>query len=287
MEERRWNSIPVCPHCGSTKVSPWREDRPGYYRCNNCKKRKEFCVKFGTIFKKSKIGLDKWLIVLYLMDTMPKGISSVQLSKWIKVSQPTALYMQTRIRKVMGKEEYRYLLEDLVEMDETNLGGKNKNKHADKKIKNARGSVGKTIVFGMVERLGRLRMIFVPNKTTKTLRKIIEQNVKIGSMLYTDDGVWYSKIEEPGYSRESVNHSAKQYVDGEVYTNTIESAWALFKRGFYGTFHHLSVTHVQKYLDEFSFRWSERNCGYSTTESIDRLLAGCLGMPIPCKAMAA
>jgi hypothetical protein len=106
----------------------------------------------------------------------------------------------------------------------------------------------------------------------------------IAELLEADDGKWYTGIEKPYYVRQMVNHSAGKYVDGDVYTNTIESAWALFKRGFYGTFHHLSVKKKKKYLDEFSFRWSERNCGYSTTESIDRLLAGCLGMPIPCKA---
>ena len=153
MEEKRWGDVPTCPHCGSTRSSVWR-NRIGHYRCKDC--RKVFCVKTGTIFMKTKIPLTKWLLAFYIIITARKGMSSMQLSKELGINYASAWLLGHKIRKAMETDECDYLLKGVVEIDETYIGGKEKNKHYKKKLKAGRGAVGKIPVFGMVERNGRL-----------------------------------------------------------------------------------------------------------------------------------
>ncbi|MDR0304559.1 MAG: IS1595 family transposase [Chitinispirillales bacterium] len=282
IEEERWGGVPVCGHCGSKRVGKGRKDRKGYYRCKDC--RKEFSVKTGTIFTDTKIPLHKWLEVFYRMVTSRKGVSSMELSKDLGVRQATAWLLLHKIRKGMKRSKKKFSLKGIIENDETHVYGKRKNKHPDKKsIKH------EAIVFGMKERGGNVIMEHVPNKKRETLREIIEQNVEYGSTLNTDDGKWYTGIENPGYTRKKVNHSAKEYVskDGEVYTNSIESVWAVLKRGVNGIYQKVSHKHLHRYLSEFEFRLNEGNCKYPTMDRIDCLIAGCFGRTLTYKELVA
>jgi len=231
LEGKRWGDTRTCPHCGSIRSSVWRNGI-GYYRCKDC--RKVFCVKTGTIFMKTKIPLTKWLLAFYIVITARKGMSSMQLSKELGINYASAWLLGHKIRKTMEKGECDFLLKDVVEIDETYFGGKEKNKHSKKKLKAGRGATGKTPVFGIVERNGQLFAKVICDQKSETFSKIITENVKTGTTLNTDEATWYNGIENFGYERKVVNHSAKQFVDNMAYTNTIESAWALLKRGYYG-----------------------------------------------------
>jgi transposase-like protein len=187
----------------------------------------------------------------------------------------------------MEKGNCDFLLKNVVEIDEAYFGGKEKNKHSKKKLKAGRGAVGKTPVFGMVERNGQLFAKVISDQKTETFSKIITEKVEAGTILNTDEATWYNDIENFGYERKVVNHSAKQFVDNMAYTNTIESVWALLKRGYYGIFHSFSAKHLQQYVNEFQFRWNEGNCKYSTMDRIDNLIAGCWDKVLPYKALVA
>jgi transposase-like protein len=289
LEEQRWGGgEPICPHCGKQNAVKWRKDRPAYYRCKSC--RKQFSVTSDmTILKKTRILLNKWMVAFYYMVTARKGISSMQLSKELGMRQATAWNLLQDIREAMGNGQCDFLLKNTVEMDETLIYGKNKNKHGKKKQKNCNGSAGKIVVFGIKERGGNVHMEVVPNRKTETLKKIVQQYVECGSILNTDDGKWYTGIENPGYTRKMVNHSAKQYVteDGEVYTNSIESVWAVLKRGIKGVYHKVSYKHLHRYLAEFEFRLNQGNCRYTTMERINSLIAGCWGKSLTYKELVA
>ena len=170
--------------------------------------------------------------------------------------------------------EGNYIRKGIVECDETYIGGKEKNKHSRKKLKQGRGAVGKMIVFGMAERAGKVVSMVVNDTKAKTLQNIIKANVEANSVINTDESTSYIGL-GTNYSHCVVNHSAKQYVDKMAYTNGIESAWALLKRGFYGTFHKFSVKHLERYVKEFDFRWNEGNCKFPTMDRVDSIAGGC------------
>lgn len=283
LEQQKWNGKPKCHHCNSEDVVIWRKDRSGYYRCHKC--RTVFCVKTNTIFAHTLIPLDKWLLAFYMVVTARKGISSMQLSKELGITQKSAWLLLSKIRYAMGNNDYNYLLKGIVEVDETYVNGKESNKHLNKRVKIGRGVAGKTPIFGIVERNGKLYTKVVPNTKRTTLQSIITQKVKQNSVVNTDGALQYIGIENFGYDRKSVNHSAKQYVNGMDYTNTIESVWAVLKRGFYGTYHKFSLKHLQKYVDEFQFRWNEGNCRYNTMDRIDSLINRCWGKMLPYKVL--
>lgn len=240
---------------------------------------KYFNVKTNTIFHKSSVPLIKWMMAIWLILTHKKGISSIQLSRDIGVTQKTAWFMSHRIRKALGiendvgdeNEGGGGKLNGTVEIDETFIGGKNKNRHADKKVKNSQGRSfkDKVPVFGLMQQGGRVIAIVVSNTQVESLSPLILQYVEEGSNLYTDE--WnYGKKADTLYNHKNVNHQAGFYGKGEFTTNHIEGFWALIKRGIMGIYYHWSKKHMQRYIDEYVYRFNTRKI--SDRERFDLLL---------------
>ncbi len=253
LKEQRWGKEVCCPICGSVHVYERGDGRFGCYDCNHT-----FSVTSGTIFENTKIPLRKWFMAMYLISSHKKGISSVQLSLDIKVTQKTAWFMLHKIRHLYGQT-----LEPLVgkvEMDEMYLGGKETNKDESKKVEGTQGrsTKTKTPIFGMVERDGEVKALTVPNTRQKTLMPIIKQYVYEHSEVFTDELSSYSKLVEHGYTHSIVRHHQKEYVVGDAYTNTIEGFWAQFRRMVYGIYHFVSKKYLQRYIDEEVYRWNTK-----------------------------
>lgn len=280
IEQQRWGGHPACPKCGATERIQKRKVE-GYYRCLACKV--DFTVRTGTIFERSHVPLDKWLYAMYLISTSRKGVSSLQLSKELGVTQKTAWFMLQRIRQACGSGEYQALLSGIIEADETYIGGKEMNKHESKKLKAGRGTIGKSIVLGFRERNGKVIASVVDNTSAKEIQAKVRGIVAAGATLLTDEHAAYRGMAE--YQHRSVNHSAKQFVDGMAHTNSIESVWAVLKRGFYGVYHSFSEKHLQRYVDEFAYRLNEGNCKIHTLDRIDALLAKSVGKRITYKKL--
>lgn len=256
LEDLRWGGIVVSPFDETSTVYKCKGNK---YRCRNT--GKYFNVKTNTLFDNTKIPLQKWFIAIWLVTSHKKGISSLQLSRDIDVTQKTAWFMLQRIRKCFGIENDNDL-DNTVEVDETYVGGKNKNRHADKKVKNSQGrsAKDKTPILGMVERQGKLNARTVDNVQAETLTSEIIKNVKETANLFTDEWLGYKDISKI-YDHSIVKHNEKEYVNGKIYTNTIEGFWSLLKRGIFGIYHSLSKKHLQVYVDEFVFRYNTRKFG--------------------------
>ncbi len=253
LEALRWNGDVVSPFDPSSKVYNCKGNK---YRCKET--GKYFNVKTGTLFDNSKVPLQKWFLAIWMVTSHKKGISSVQLSKDIGVTQKTAWFMLQRIRNCFGFENNNKL-DRLVEADETYVGGKNKNRHASKKVEGSQGRShkDKTPVVGTVERGGKLNANKVEDVTVATLTGEIISNVKESARIFTDEWVGYSALSRI-YDHSVVKHNQGEYKIGIAHTNTIEGFWSLFKRGILGIYHFTSKKHLQKYIDEFVFRYNTR-----------------------------
>jgi len=253
LEKVRWNNEPVCPYCGSKNQSSLPKEQR--YHCNNC--NTTFSVTVNTIFHKTKVDLQKWFLAISLVLNAKKGLSARQLGRDIEVTKDTAWYMLMRIRKTFVDDAD--LLEGIIEVDETYVGGKNKNRHKDKKTEGGQGRGGddKTAVVGTLQRDGKVRAQKVKDVSAKTLHGIVKQNVKKGSQLMTDEWKSYNGLALL-YGHSIVKHAMGEYVNGAVHTNTLEGFWSLLKRGVIGQFHYVSPKYLNKYIDEFCFRYNNR-----------------------------
>ena len=273
LEAIRWPEGPVCPHCGSTEVGrlEGKSTTPGTLKCKAKACRKKFTVRVGTIFESSHITLRYWVMAFHLMCASKKGISAHQLHRSIGVTYKTAWFMCHRIRHSMDAGSG--LLKGTVEMDETYVGGKPR-KEAGKVHKRGRGTK-KTPVVALVERGGGVRAKVLEYVQTRSVRGLARRHISKDAILNTDESNIYPRVGELFAGHETVNHSKGEYVRGSASTNTVESFFALLKRGHYGTFHQMSKQHLHRYVREFEFRWNHRKTGDS--ERRDAAIRGAEG----------
>lgn len=256
LERVRWHGKPVCPYCNAQNSTPVKNETR--HHCNNC--NTTFSVTVGTIFHDTRLPLQKWFLALSLILNAKKGIAARQLGRDLKVNKNTAWLLAMRIRKAMTQTDERQLLLGVVEMDETYVGGKPRKggDHNGQPRKRGRGTT-KTPVVGMIERGGKVKAEVIKSKklTSKTLSSLVRKNVDTANaVLFTDEYKGYIGI-STFMEHKTVNHQ-KWYVDGDVHTNSIESFWALLKRGVVGQYHKVSAGYLPKYIDEFSYRFNNR-----------------------------
>ena len=266
---KRWPDGVVCPHCESDNIATVASRKPQPFRCRAC--RKHFSVKTGTLMHSANIPLSKWAIAFYLYATNLKGVSSMKLHRDLGIRQSSAWYMAHRIRGMWGKSEDKFA--GPVEADETYIGGLEKNKHESKKMKAGRGNVGKTPVVGIKDRAtNQVRTEVVERTDRETLQDFVIRNTEEDATVYTDEARAYQGIPR---NHESVSHGAGEYVRGMAHTNGLESHWAMFDRGIYGTYHHVSVKHLPLYNLEFEGRHNNRPM--DTAEQMAAMARGAAG----------
>ncbi len=255
-EKIRWANGHYCPHCNSTDTYAVASKKPQPYRCRDKRCRKYFSATVGTILASKKLPIRKWLYAMYLMSVAKKGLSSLQMARELCVSQETAWRLGHKIREAWNYGAL-FPMSGEVEVDEAYISGKERNKHASKKLRAGRGAVGKSPVVGILSRDGEVCVRPVANVDQQTLHGEIGANVEPGSTVYTDEHGTYRGMRE--FRHETVAHSAGGYVRGCANTNGIESFWNLLKHGYQGSCHKMSVKHLSRHVDEFAYRWNNRD----------------------------
>ncbi len=253
--QKRWNGKPICPHCNHSSEYHYKLKREGYYKCRHC--RKTFTVLVGTMFEGSHIPLNKWFYAIDKFLSNKKGVSSLQLSRDIQVTQKTAWFMLNRIRYNLNDTELfiQNKFEGTVQVDETYIGGRNKGRF---KFNRGRSTKQKVAVFGLLTDK-RVYALVVPNTSGRTLKPIIYGLVKPGSTIVSDEWQAYQGLSIE-YRHEMVTHHTKQYVNEKgFHTNGIEGFWSHLKRGLKGIYHAVRPKHLQMYCDEFAYRYNTRN----------------------------
>lgn len=259
-EEVRFKGGDFCPHCKHTKINRFSDGER--YRCASCKQ--DFTIKTGTLFGESKLPLRKWFVAIYLLTTSKKGVSSIELAEQVGVSQKTAWFMDHRIREALKQNGGK--LFGTVEVDETYIGGKHLRKDGFRK---------KAPIFGMTERKGKTKAFSVPHRGTEVLLPLIRDNIDAKARIMSDEARVYQKLPRTGYQHGSVKHGKRHWAHGDVNTNSIESFWALFKRGHHGTYHTMSKKHLQRYIDEFVFRFNSRDVSMQERfDLVTKLMSG-------------
>lgn len=280
LEAQMWPEGPVCPHCKSKAASPLQGSahRKGLYQCNEGDCRQQFSVTVGTVFERSKIGLHKWVLGAHLMAASKKGISAKQMERMLGVSYKSAWFMVMRLREAMSPNSDSGPIGGegkVVESDETFVGGKKKNVHKGKP------EPRKHAVHALVERGGQVRVKHVADVTARTLAKNLKTLADSKSTLNTDEALQYHWMGKKLFAKhETVNHSQDEYVskDGKAHVQSAESFFAILKRGITGSFHSVSEQHLQRYVDEFAFRWNTRSAlGVEDFERAAMLLKGAAG----------
>ena len=267
-EARVWTDGRYCPQCGSTRTHEAGHNHMPY-RCSDC--RSYFSVKTGTVMCKSHIPLRKWVFAIYLHLTSLKGVSSMKLHRDIGVSQPCAWFMLQRIRRAWESDDSPFAWP--IEVDETFMDGKERNKHKGKKLRAGRGTVGKTAIVGAKDRkTNRIKAAVVKATDAKTLQGFVVATALAGATVYTDDAAAYKGMP---FDHASVRHSVGEYVDGMAHTNGIESFWSMLKRAHKGVYHKISAKHLQRYVNEFSGRHGVRE--RDTLDQMQSAVAGMVG----------
>lgn len=282
LEAQVWPRGPVCPHCGGTErntKSQAKSHRPGLYHCGDC--REQFTVTVGSLFERSKVPLNKWLLAVYLLCSSKKGVSAHQLHRTLGVTYKTAWFMAHRIREAMKSDGGMFGTGGgFVEVDETFIG---KDKASvPQPGRQKKGMHHKLKVLALIDReSGKARSVVVGNLKSKTLLPIIKANVAPQATLMTDEAIYYFPVGHHFAKHQQVNHSLGEYVfkhDNEIHTNTVEGFFSIFKRGMKGVYQHCGQNHLQRYLTEFDFRYNNRaKLGVNDSERANIALKGISG----------
>jgi transposase-like protein len=273
LENRLWKNGATCPKCKGKENITTRKG--GYYRCNPC--HLDFTVRTGTIFERSHVPLHKWIYAMYLLVTARKGISSLQLGKEIGITQKSAWFVLQRLREACGDDTA--VLQGIIEMDEVYLGGKEQNKHMKVRIVGDHGLPEKVAVVGMREKNGRTKAMPVLSTGARAMEQLAFENIKKGSTVHTDEWPGYHRLGK-SYTHRTVNHSRDEYVRNGVSTNSIESVFAVLRRGLHGVYHKASKKHIHRYIDEFAWRLNEGNVKRHSLERLDSFVDAVAGKRI-------
>ena len=278
LERVRWPDGPICPHCGSIDRAhriEGKSARPGLWFCAEC--REQFTVTVGTVFERSKIGLHKWLLAVHMLSSSKKGMSAHQLHRMLGVTYKTAWFMCHRIREAMKADTSEPMggAGKIIEADETYLGWTDEGPQKGKRGKKA-GPSGKRAVVSLVERGGHVRTFHVKRADMVTVQEILFRNVDRASALHTDESRLYMQPGAEFADHQSVKHSAGEYVrNGTIHSNTVENYFSIFKRGMKGVYQHCGEQHLQRYVTEFDFRYSNRiGLGVDDAARADKALKG-------------